>query len=77
MILSKLIKKIFKLSDDIIIKDDQGPGDLDGWDSLGHVILMNEIQKIYSISIDMDEMIEIETISDIRALLRNKGVTDF
>ena len=52
-----LIKKSFKLSPDIKINDDHGPGELDGWDSLGHVILINAIQKEYSILIDMDEMI--------------------
>tara|TARA_B100000787_G_scaffold168650_3_gene157820 strand:+ start:53 stop:286 length:234 start_codon:yes stop_codon:yes gene_type:complete len=77
MILSDLIKKNFKLSSDTIIKDNHGPGELEGWDSLGHVILMNAIQKNYSISIDMDEMIEIENVSDIKSLLKKKGVSNF
>tara|TARA_B100000902_G_C27185534_1_gene851141 strand:- start:838 stop:1071 length:234 start_codon:yes stop_codon:yes gene_type:complete len=77
MTLNELIKKSFKLSSDTILKDDHGPGVLEGWDSLGHVILINAIQKNYSISIDMDEMIEIETISDIKALLKKKRVSDF
>lgn len=77
MNLNDLIKKSFKISPDIKINDDHGPGELDGWDSLGHVILMNAIQKEYSILIDMDEMIEIENVSNIRELLEKKGVSDF
>lgn len=77
MNLNEIIKKNFKLSPDIKINDECGPGELDGWDSLGHVILMNAIQKEYSISIDMDEMIEIESISDIKKLLEKKGVSNF
>ncbi len=77
MNLNEIIKKNFKLSPDIEINDEYGPGELDGWDSLGHVILMNAIQKEYSISIDMDEMIEIENILDIKKLLEKKGVSNF
>jgi|TARA_B110000858_G_C17502690_1_gene336716 acyl carrier protein len=77
MNLSDIIKKNFKLSADTEINDEHGPGDLDGWDSLGHVILINAIQKEYSILIDMDEMIEIESILDIRKLLETKGVSAF
>ena len=77
MILSELIKKNFKLSADTIIKDEHGPGELEGWDSLGHVTLMSLIQKKFSITIDMDEMIEIESVSDIKDLLKKKGVSDF
>ncbi len=77
MKLDELIKKSFKLNNKVNIKNSHGPGDLEGWDSLGHVILMNSLQKTYSITIDMDEMIEIENISNIKSLLKKKGVSNF
>jgi len=77
MMLNQLIIETFSLSSDIIVIDSQGPGDLPGWDSLGHVNLVNALERTYSISLDMDEMIAIETISDIKSLLGDKGILKF
>tara|TARA_B110000438_G_C15763292_1_gene628330 strand:- start:1172 stop:1405 length:234 start_codon:yes stop_codon:yes gene_type:complete len=77
MKLNELIIETFSLSSDISVKDEQGPGDLPGWDSLGHLNLMNAIERVYSVSVDMEEMIAIETVLDIRALLTEKGISDF
>ena len=74
---NELIIETFVLSSDISVKDEQGPGDLPGWDSLGHLTLMNAIERVYSVSVDMEEMIAIETVLDIRALLTEKGISDF
>ena len=38
---------------------------------------MNAIERVYSVSVDMEEMIAIETVLDIRALLTEKGISDF
>ena len=77
MKLDELIKETFWLTAETKIQDDQGPGDLEGWDSLGHVNLINAIESEYSVSLDMDEMIAIEKVSDIRKLLESKGVSGF
>ena len=47
MKLNELIIETFVLSSDISVKDEQGPGDLPGWDSLGHLTLMNAIERVY------------------------------
>tara|TARA_B110000008_G_C16874217_1_gene526100 strand:- start:775 stop:1008 length:234 start_codon:yes stop_codon:yes gene_type:complete len=77
MKLNELIIETFVLSSDISVKDEQGPGDLPGWDSLGHVNLINALERVYSVSLDLEEMIAIETVLDIRALLTEKGILDF
>jgi len=77
MKLNELIIETFSLSTDMSINDDQGPGDLPGWDSLGHVNLVNSLEKVYSISLDMEEIIAIETVLDIRSLLTDKGILEF
>ena len=77
MKLDELIKETFLLTVETKLQDDQGPGDLEGWDSLGHVNLMNAIELKYSVSLDMDEMIAIEKVSDIRKLLEEKGAAGF
>ena len=77
MKLEELIKKTFLLTNETEIQDSQGPGDLEGWDSLGHINLINAIESEYSVSFDMEAMMSIENISGIRKLLESKGVSEF
>ena len=46
-----------------------GPGDITGWDSLGHVSLMAEIQDEFGTHIPVEDAIEVESIDDILRLL--------
>jgi long-chain acyl-CoA synthetase len=73
--LTDMIRRTFSLAAETQVTDGDGPGSLDGWDSLGHVKLMVEIQMAYRIYLEPAEVMKIETVSDIRALLRNKGLS--
>ena len=75
--LEDIIRNTFSLDTDTNIPDDAGPGGLDGWDSLGHVNLMSELESSYSISINMDEMLGIETVKDIKEILRSKEIKNY
>jgi long-chain acyl-CoA synthetase len=68
-----LIRQIFSLGAETQVTDTDGPGSLDGWDSLGHVKLILVIEGVYGIHIEPSEAMRIETVSDIRAILRNKA----
>ena len=50
-------------------RDDLKAGDLAAWDSLGHVNLLLEVQKAFNVTFDVTEMIEIESLADLKALL--------
>lgn len=77
MKLNEIIIETFSLSTNAEINEAHGPGDIQGWDSLGHVNLMNALERIYAISLDMEDMISIENVSDIKTLLTNKGISEF
>ena len=51
------------------ITDETGPGDLLGWDSLGHVSLMAEIQNKYGAHIPVEDALEVESFNDLVAIL--------
>ncbi|MFC1850277.1 acyl carrier protein [candidate division CSSED10-310 bacterium] len=75
MKIEDLIRDTFFLSPDTEIENSHGPGSLEGWDSLGHVNLMSAIESTYDISIDMDEIIQITSVADIKTILEKKGIT--
>ncbi|MSR08171.1 MAG: acyl carrier protein [Gammaproteobacteria bacterium] len=62
--LKALMADLFKCSPDEL-SDSTGPGDINGWDSLGHVSLMAEIQKQFGTHIPVEDAIEVESIADI------------
>ncbi len=66
--LRKLMADLFQCSQQELT-DETGPGDINGWDSLGHVTLMTEIQNRFGKHIPVEDAIEIESIADIVKLL--------
>jgi acyl carrier protein len=39
--------------------------DIDGWDSLAHVLIIGELESQLGVVIPLDEAIEIETVEDL------------
>lgn len=68
--LKKLMADLFQCSEDELT-DETGPGDVKGWDSLGHVALMSGIQSSFGKHIPVEDAIEIESINDIVELLES------
>jgi acyl carrier protein len=62
--LKHLIAELFKC-DVADLTDDIGPGDIPGWDSLGHVALMAEIHKQFGTHVPVEDAIEVESIADL------------
>lgn len=49
------------------IKDDLGPGDLPRWDSIGHMQLVQKLERHFNISFSVFDIMELDTIKDIRS----------
>ena len=48
--------------------------DVEKWDSLQHVALIASVESTFGISLSMDEMMEMLSVSDIHAILDRHGV---
>ncbi|MBM4000069.1 MAG: acyl carrier protein [Planctomycetes bacterium] len=55
------------------IQDTTGPGDVTGWDSLGHVALMMELQNRLGVHIPVEDALEIASVSDLVRILDRIG----
>jgi len=72
-LLKQLIAGLFKCSV-TDLTDETGPGDIPGWDSLGHVMLMSAIQREFGQHVPVEDAIEVTSIADLQAILdRLKG----
>ncbi len=66
------VAEVFNVTSDRI--DDQtGPGELEGWDSVGHLDLVMAIEQHFGVQLTMDESTNLSSVGDIRQILTQKG----
>ena len=56
------------------LSDDTGLDNLDEWDSLGHTNIILELEDVFDISFDFEELDQIITIKEIVSSLKKKGL---
>jgi len=66
--LKRLIGRLFNC-DPSQLTDEVGPGDIPGWDSLGHVTLMARIAEEFGKHVPIEEAIEVTTIAELAVIL--------
>jgi acyl carrier protein len=59
---------------DAKLTPETSPETVERWDSLGHIALVRALEDSFSISLAMDEMMELQTVADIANVLRRHGV---
>jgi acyl carrier protein len=71
----EVFRKTFEKTD-LIISDSTSPRDIKKWDSLNHVILISEIEKVFNIRFELQDMLESRSVGDIcKTVLRLKNIT--
>ena len=49
--------------------------DVPEWDSMNYLLFIADVEKEYSVSFNMDEVLGARTLGDIKEMLRAKSVT--
>ncbi|MFD2671969.1 acyl carrier protein [Marinicrinis sediminis] len=71
--LKQLLMDIFLMEEEEY-KDDNGPEEIEGWDSLATVSMAVALHQTFHHHMSVEEVTRIHTIGDIKAYLRSKGV---
>ena len=56
------------------LNEESGLDDAPNWDSLRHVVLLTEVERMYDVEFELDQMSKATTVHSIRELLVAKGV---
>lgn len=56
------------------VNDEISRKDAEAWDSLAHLMLINEIEATFEVSFSDDDIVKIDTIGDLKDKLRKLGV---
>ncbi|WP_219416033.1 acyl carrier protein [Pseudonocardia nigra] len=62
------------LLDDDEYRDATGPDDVETWDSLGTVRIVEAVSHTFGYRMDIEEMVSVQSIGDIKSILRRRGV---
>ena len=57
------------------ITDDLAMKDVEAWDSLKHMELIVSVENTYGIELSFDEIVAMQTVSEIKRVLRQRGVS--
>lgn len=71
------VREAFKAAFDAaptLVTEGSVPSDIEGWDSLGHVKLVAELEKAFSTTFEVDEVMEMEDVAAVLRLLSSKGL---
>ena len=71
-IVADAFRAAFHLADDFAISDDLVFEGIPGWDSVGHMNLVMEIEARIGNTLDMDEIIAMSSVKEIRELIVKK-----
>lgn len=55
-----------------ILDDDLEIGEIQEWDSMHHMMIITGIEKEYGIKFQRDELVDLENVGDIVALVEDK-----
>lgn len=71
--LYQVLAEIFEISF-LDINDDMSSDEIESWDSLNTIRMVVEIENIFLVRLEIDDISNIRKVSDICQLLKNNGV---
>lgn len=72
--LKDILTKVL-LIDKSKISDGMSRKSVKEWDSMAHLMLVSEIESAFEVAMNDDDIMEIQTVGDIKKILKNLGVT--
>lgn len=70
--IDKIFRDIMEWEETDEISDDMSPDTVEDWDSLTSMELFLKIEKAFSIKFGYEEIVEMESIGDIKRVVRQK-----
>ncbi len=68
-----LFAEVFEVDADSVSRSTTAE-DIEGWDSMGHLILVQALEERFKITLEMNEMFEIVDAGSVLTVLRRHGV---
>jgi acyl carrier protein len=70
--IAEAFNAVFQISPEEVT-DSLSPQDVTGWDSLGHVRLVTQLQEQFGVEFEVDEIMRMENVAEIKKILVARG----
>ena len=70
--MQKIFREIFE-DETIILRNEMTAEDIEDWDSLSHIQLIEAIEHTFDITFTLQEAVELETVGEFIELVNKKG----
>lgn len=57
-----------------IVKDDLKYQSIEQWDSISHMILIAELEDVFDVEIDTDDVIDLSSVQKAKEILNKNGI---
>lgn len=71
--IKSVLSKVLQI-DENSITDETSPENVDTWDSFNALLLISEFEKTFNMSFNIDEVMAIKCVGDIKKLLKKHGI---
>lgn len=68
-----IIREVLYIDETTELSDEIGPGQLEAWDSLGHVNIITAIEDEYDIEISSEEIGQINSIAALKSIVQKRS----
>lgn len=72
MSLEEIFSEIFNIQSDNL-EDDLQLTDIESWDSMTHILLITKIEEEFEIDLSQDEIVNMQSVGQIRDIINKKG----
>jgi acyl carrier protein len=69
------VQEAFKVAFDVdpqSVTMETKPDDVSGWDSVGHLSLAANLEEVFGVSLDVDDLMEMESVREIVRIIGTK-----
>lgn len=66
-----IVSEIFAIPESAV-RDDMSSKDVPEWDSMNYLLFIAELEKEYSVSFSMDQVMNAKTLGDLRLVVEEK-----
>ena len=70
---SRLFHDVFQLDAGFQLEPGMSFDDVPGWDSIGHMNLVNEIESRFGVSLEMDVIINLDSVQAVQDIIKESG----
>lgn len=70
---AEVFRVVFQLDNSFVLEGAMSYDDVPGWDSVGHMNLVNELESRFNISLEMEEIVDLDSVQAVEDLVARKN----